>query len=393
MEVITYSLRDGQERSDRYYQDIAAFADEVIAEGKRRLGMLVETFQSFLEESDRESPRTQPEYLYEFLVLGVLWRVYAGDAVGLAEMPRQVLTRLASLRERDDWLKSGVDVLRGVLGTLFLSPARHGSVNSPGLTLDRLVKLLGWLTATGNFGEEVKRLTYWRDFLATQSPGQIADHLAAAVDFATWFEIRSAHALGRYTRNVERFLAETHPTYRWREDALFCGRTRVEYHLNMVGTEILNRAFRETFLHTRRKAVLVPPCMRFQSEDYCQARPTALGAQCAGCTPGCRVHQVTKLGEKYGFLVFILPRELSALSARPGRSMSDGDLGVVGVSCVLTNAAGGWETKELGIPAQGLLLDYCGCRFHWHPKGIPTDINFPQLLRVLGITGDERLKS
>jgi hypothetical protein len=30
----------------------------------------------------------------------------------------------------------------------------------------------------------------------------------------------------------------------------------------------------------------------------------------------------------------------------------------------------------------GVLLDYCGCRYHWHKAGIPTDINFDQLLQV-----------
>jgi hypothetical protein len=61
-------------------------------------------------------------------------------------------------------------------------------------------------------------------------------------------------------------------------------------------------------------------------------------------------------------------------------------MGVVGVSCPLTNVAGGWETRDLGVPAQGLLLDYCGCPYHWHlDKGIPTDINFEELLRIVGI--------
>ena len=38
---------------------------------------------------------------------------------------------------------------------------------------------------------------------------------------------------------------------------------------------------------------------------------------------------------------------------------------------------------RLGVPAQGLLLDYCGCIWHWDKKGIPTDINFNQLVRVV----------
>jgi len=40
----------------------------------------------------------------------------------------------------------------------------------------------------------------------------------------------------------------------------------------------------------------------------------------------------------------------------------------------------------VGIPAHGLLLDYCGCAWHWHPEGgIPSDVNFHHLLRVLDL--------
>jgi hypothetical protein len=31
------------------------------------------------------------------------------------------------------------------------------------------------------------------------------------------------------------------------------------------------------------------------------------------------------------------------------------------------------------------LLDYCGCAWHWHKTGIPTDINIGQLLNVLDL--------
>ena len=57
MDVITYSLRNDQARSDQYYRDVAAFTDQVLAEA---------------------------ECAFEPLTLGVLWRVYAGDALGLA---------------------------------------------------------------------------------------------------------------------------------------------------------------------------------------------------------------------------------------------------------------------------------------------------------------------
>lgn len=385
--VITYSLRDNREQSDQYYHAVAAFADEVIAEGERHAAPVLRSFESFLRETDRETVRTRPEYLYEFLTLGVLWRVYVRDAVALAAAPRRVLTGLARLRARNRRLKVGVDALRGILATWLLASEPDDVPDAP-RALNTLNRLLGWLEATGNFNEEVKRLSNWRDFFVTQAPEQIAAHLSAAIACADWFGSRSVEMLGRYTPNVERFLRETHPQYRWREDTLFCGRPRVEYHLNMLGTEILNRAFRESFLRTRRKIVAVPPCMRFQPEGKCQARATAFGAQCAHCTPSCRIHQLSRLGEKYGFGVFILPDELKVFSQQTSNTTDD-NLGIVGVSCALTNAPGGWETKSLGVAAQGLLLDYCGCRYHWHKDGIPTDINFSQLLRVLDIRKEE----
>jgi hypothetical protein len=378
--VITYSLQDDHAQSDRYFRDVAAFADHVIAEGETRAATILRAFESFLRATERETIRTRAEYLYEFLTLGVLWRVYISNALELGATLRRALTVLARLRERNKRLKPIADALRGVLTSWFLSPRLRAPTNAP-RALETLERLLGWLQATGNFNEEVKRLNNWRDFFAVQTPEQITEHLSAALAYADWFEARSIEALGRHTPNVEKFLRETHPRYRGREDALFCGRQRVEYHLNMLGTEILNRAFRASFLQARRKIVVVPPCMRARVDAECQARATVFGAQCAHCTPNCRIHQLTLLGEKYGFGVFILPDELKTFSG--GASRANDTLGIVGVSCVLTNAPGGWETQALGVPAQGLPLDYCGCRYHWHRDGIPTDIDFGQLLRVL----------
>jgi hypothetical protein len=385
--TITYSLRDGQRRSDAYYPAVAAFTDEILAEADRRMRPLVEAFRA-----GRELPRTSEEYVLELLTLGVLWRVYAGDACRLAGGPRWALTRLARLRERGGCLKAGADVLRGVLAALFLSSGGRGPAETPSPTLDHLDRLLGWLEATGDFSQEAKRLRAWRDFLAGQPPEQAAEALAQAIALAAWFEAASEAALGRYTPHVERFLAGPYRRYRGREDLVFCGRRRVEYHLAMVGIEILNRAFRAAFLATGRKVVLVPPCMKARTDDECQAHSTSLGARCAACTPGCRVHQLTKLGEKHGFGVLMLPDELAVYGGAAARPGGDGDVGIVGVSCVLTNCAGGWETKELGVPAQGVPLDYCGCRYHWHKDGIPTDINFDHLLEVLGIEQEEMAK-
>ncbi len=383
-QVITYSLRNGRERSDLYYHNISAFVDEVLQEGESHFGPLIQAFAAFQTASGRGTPRTPAEHLYEFLTLGVLWHVYAENALGLAALPRWLLASLARLRERSDRLKPGADWLRGILQAMFQS-SRQRDVTTPPLNGALLENFLSWLAATGVFEEEVKRLTHWRDFLASQDAEHGNANLAAALGFAVWFEDRSAQVLGKYTQRVDQFLSESDARYRWRADAVFCRRKRIEYHLAMTGTEILNRAFRDDFLSTARKIALVPPCMREQSEENCQARITPFGAQCAHCTPSCRVHQITRLGDKAGFEVFILPDRLSVFSTAPKKAENMHGVGIVGVSCVLTNPAGGWETRALNVPAQGIPLDYCGCQWHWHPEGIPTDVNLSQLMRVLGL--------
>jgi hypothetical protein len=125
--------------------------------------------------------------------------------------------------------------------------------------------------------------------------------------------------------------------------------------------------------------------MRARPAEQCQARETPFGAQCAACEPGCHVHQVTKLGEKHGFAVFMLPDELATFSPGSGARAAMAEVGIVGVSCPLTIVQGGWKTRALHIPAQGLPLDYCGCGWHWHlDGGIPTNLNMRELLRVVG---------
>jgi hypothetical protein len=385
VEIITYSLRENQKHSDQYYQEIAVFTDEVLAKIKRQARPILENYQRFLQENQKESGRSLEEYAFELLTLGVFWQTYIHSATRLSSLPQHALSALAKLRKRYRRLKFIFDFWRGILGTTFLV-SRNGYVNAaPAFSLQNLHQLIEWMTATGELNQETKRLKLWWDFLRSVSLAEAEESIKAAINLSTWFETRSLETLGSYTENVDIFLDEKHSAYRWREDVVMCGRKRIEYHLNMVGIEILNRAFRNEFLETGQKIVLLPPCMCAQPLDECKAQSTPYGDRCMACTPGCRVHQTTKLGDKYGFGVFIMPHELSVFSNGNIKPSSDKSVGIVGVSCPLTNVSGGWETKDLGVPAQGVLLDYCGCPWHWHDEGIPTDINLNQLLKVLAV--------
>jgi hypothetical protein len=127
--------------------------------------------------------------------------------------------------------------------------------------------------------------------------------------------------------------------------------------------------------------------MRAQPEDICKAQSTPLGALCAGCTSTCAVNRLTKLGNRYGFQVYFMPGDLRVFStpglASTGQALRN--VGLIGVSCVLTNAPGGWDVHEMGIAAQGVMLDYCGCSWHWDKDGLPTDLSSTRLLKILGI--------
>jgi hypothetical protein len=382
-EVVTYSLRGGGGDSDQYYRDVEAFTDEVLAKGGD-LYPIVESFQAYVREHGIEKVRSREEYLFELLMLGTLWRLYCDDAHDLPGMPRKVLIGLADLRKHGGSIKQAADVLRGVMATVFLSPVDRPWFPRP--TPDHLGRLIDWMAATGDFQQEVKRLQAWQGFRSGSEPHSVCGDIQKAIDFAGWFDTASTLALGKYTLNVDRFLKEKQPGHRWKEDVVFSARRRIEYHLNMVGAEVMNRAFREDFLKANKKAVVLPACMRFHPKPICKARMDGLSCECVGCTPLCRVNQLTKMGKQFGFGVFLVPHESSVFTGNGGKKLVGDGVGIVGIACVSNLVSGGWKAKGLGLSPQCVLLDNCGCRKHWHERGIPTDINMARLRQTLGIT-------
>ncbi|CAJ37082.1 hypothetical protein RCIX1913 [Methanocella arvoryzae MRE50] len=386
MEVVTYSLRNGQFNSNQYYQDAAAFTDEVLKEAKVLLP-IVGRFQEYVQNESIEAIRSAEEYTFELLMLGTLWRIYADDAQDISSGWTGIMAYLSRLRQRNQTLKPVADGIRGVLATIFLAPTDRAW--SPKASLKHLDQLLQWMEATGDHVQEVRRLHNWSEYWETLSAGQVSGDIEAAIAFARWFEERSLKSLGKYTPNVEQFLQEKHREHRWKEDVVFSARRRVEYHLNMVGAEIMNRSFRADFQQTKHKAVILPACMRYHSKPKCQARSNGLSCECTGCEPKCRVNMLMKLGQKHGFSVHLVPHESSVFSGDAGKQLIGEGVGIVGIACVSNLVSGGWKAKGLGLPPQCVLLDHCGCRKHWHEQGIPTDINFGRLYQIIGITDEK----
>jgi hypothetical protein len=369
--ILTYSLRRSERNSDEYYRTIARFADEWTARAVREMRDVIASFRLFRQEAGL-SDRSDAEYAFELLALGVLLREHGGQAARAPGWWMRAASWLVTAQERWPRSESAIKTLRGWLGWI---GRRNGGRS------DDVGRLIAWLRASGE-NARAERLAQWQDYFEGLGGASAQKIIARGLALADDFAAASARALGPYTEGVERFLRDAAPKYRGRYDAEFVSRTRLEYHLGMLGTEILSRAYRARFLAAKRKIVIVPPCMRAQPEEKCKAIATPLGAKCQACTPACRVHQITKLGEKRGFEVYIIPDELRGIGVEAGRAVEG--VGLVGVACALTNWSGGWEAGTLGVPAQGLLLDYVGCKYHWDEKGIPTDTNLRQLEEVMG---------
>jgi hypothetical protein len=384
MEYITYSLKGNQNNSNEYYEEIKSFTDEILNEFDAHSTIF--EFKEYVQENGMDKIRSNEEYIFEFLMLGTFWRVYSSKASKLDENPQKLLESFALERQKNKPAKEIIDLIRGIVMTPFLMPKEENDKYSLELDLNGMDKLLGYLLAAGDFSQEVERLKIWKSFLKVKTQDEVLKFLSNTILYAEWFESVSKVTFGKYTPNLDNFLKNKQHEHLFKEDVIFCSRKEVEYHLNMVGAEIMNRAFNKEFEDRPRKALLLPGCMRI-SQEICKAEETKLGLRCIGCVKNCNVHQLTDMGEIYEFEVYIISHESSAFSKSSKEDRKE--LGIVGVACVTNLIAGGWKSDSIGIPAQCVLLDSASCKNHWNNKGIPTEINVDHLMKLFKIKLEE----
>ena len=380
METITYSIRNGNKNSEEYYRDVRTFTDNVLIRTENTLKPIVLRFIEYLRTYNLEEIRKIEEYILELLSFGILWRTYSAKALKVKNAPFITLARMSEWRKKHQKVKPLIDFARGILFTLYLLP--EVSAEKTAIPkLEQIDHVCKWFEATGEFREQALRFIRWRAFWGNECPEDLYKTFYLIEEFINWFEESSDKVLGKYTENVENFLEYSGGLYKWREDRISCTRSRLEYHLNMVGAELMNRAFKPEYKNTNTKVVLVPGCMRGKQPNECEAKRTKEGLICQGCLPGCHVNRLREMGKKNGFDVYIIPHasDLSLWGPKKDRPAR----GVIASACVTTLVEGGWELKRYDVPAQCVLLDYCGCKKHWHRDGITTELNIRELKRIL----------
>ena len=381
--VVTYNLRADDATSDRFYHTLRSFSKEVLDQVYTSAESTLRLYSNFVTKDLNEQSRSIGEYAVEFLTLGIIWKRYCSAAQRSTKSAFFVLKMLNSLRKKYACLKPCVDQIRGKLSSRFLIKHIGKTARYPNVTnLKTFCKLVQWLESTGEFKDEVKRLLNWIKFFKLLSASEVNDHLSNAVQTGEWFEVHAYKMLGAYTSGVSGFLSEKHPFYKDREDELFCGKHEIEYFVNMVASEIMNLGLRSEFLKTKARVVLVPGCMRAQPEELCKARREGDDILCSACTETCNVYRIERLGRTEIFKTYIIPHS-SGFTRWLKQWENSIEYGIIAIACPLNIAVGGYEMRELNIPSQCVMLDYCGCRKHWDTMGFATDVNDNQIVAIV----------
>jgi uncharacterized protein len=377
MRTITYNLNiaDGS-----YYDDIKDVADILLDASHPQLEKYINEYINFISVNKLEKLRSYEEYLFDMLSFGAYLKIYSSASRKSFYPAIYLSIKLYRLRQNNKALKKYVDPVRGVLSTLFLYDKNPHKASDKDFKI--INKLIDWLEATGEFREEVKRYRIFADYINSIG-GEARKNLLTEIKRIIWFfDEERVKILAKYTQNVNTFLEQEHSFYKWREDYIFCGRKESEYHLSMVGAELMNRAFKNSFSNSKSVTLLVPSCMRLYNDYRCKAVKKDFDLQCARCNKNCNINKLMSKGESDGFDVSIIPHS-SDFTAWLKTWAAGRNKGVIGVACPLNLVTGGLELKSLDIPAQCLLTDYCGCVNHWDEKGFPTRLNIEELDKMI----------
>ena len=391
---LVYNLRNGSSDSNAFYAEIAKFAEKIVARIDDHAGPILDGYCYHLRAHNEEAPRSRGEYVIEFLTLGMALRRYEKAAQTISRWVVTLAHFLIWLRRHIPIFKAPADWLRARLFRHSFLPAIQSTRECEPLTrsdaeqrgarspLARLSPLIRWLRATGEYEQEALRLRNWHNYLGTLTPEDAHHCISTAIESFDTFACEAESRLGIFTEGVNRFLSGEYAHRGCREDQIFCGRPPVEYHLNMLAADVMNRALQDTFERTTRKVVLVPACMRGTKAETCKARIRGVDMTCMACDPDCAVNRITQRMRKLGASVFLVPHS-SGFSRWLDRWEREPGVGVTAVACMLNILPGGYDMRSRRIASQCLPLDYPGCKKHWDPKGSPTAINEDRLVQII----------
>ncbi|MCC7561353.1 MAG: DUF116 domain-containing protein [Methanobrevibacter arboriphilus] len=407
---ITYNLN--VENHLDYYQKIEEFTEIVLSKSRMFIEEIILDYKEFLTKNPVKNVYIDSffeEYILELLYFGILWKLYIKNALNLDPFYQKILSKLSNLRNKKDLIGSSykvqIDEIRGILATKFLfnnngnnkdinevdvsESIENNEINLINLKIDLLLK---YLEATGDYKESLKHLNIWKEFFLNKDENTLKSYFKSIMSFVSFFEDYAKKELHIYTSNVETFKESYLEYHLNNEDIIFCGRSELEYHINLFGAEVMNKIFQKSFKARKKRVLLLPTCMRIPKTHKCNAVNDKLGLRCNSCNNNCNIGEITKnLNGNYNYKdnnhedndcndeipVYIVSHSSSILSNLTNDDKTN--VSIIGVACINNLIEGGWKISSHGIPPQCVILDYVGCKKHWTPKNIQTTINFNKL--------------
>lgn len=379
---ITYNLNPPNQADSNFYGNLSRATDDVIGFIMPILSIHVDRYMNFVSQSGEQKIRTANEYAFELVMMGILWNNHSWKSLKSSVIIHKALSGLYKLRSKYPSLKDKIDVLRGFTSTIFLY--KDASLE-PAISLPENIRavehLLGYLEASGEYKQECLRMRVWISFF--QSTDTNFDELRVdIIKAATIFEWLAIKYLRSYTENVSAYIRENTKRVRYQENVLFITRPVNEYHLNMIGAEIMNRALSAGFEKTEKKVVLAPACMRKYADNRCKATRSGLDIVCRSCAKDCLLNELQQTGVREGFALRIIPHS-SDFSLWLKQWENNTEIGVVGVACVLNLLTGGYEMQQLNIASQCVFLEHTACQKHWQKEHNPAAIDMNRLQGIL----------
>lgn len=231
-----------------------------------------------------------------------------------------------------------------------------------------LEQIIDYLEYIGDFNDQLPYLRKWEN-----------------VDFSTylvlreWFCKNAQKYLSSYTFNLNDYLKKYEDIPKSKQEEIFFNSPKELYYLNMLCFEIMGRIFRPDYESRKRKAIVLPTCMKID-QKHCQAVEKRLGEVCTACNLEC---EIAKINNEYECEIYLVSHKSSAFQNATDEDKKD--LAIVGVACPLNLISGGWKAATLGMPPQCVLLDKVACSRHWLKEDVPSSINKKELKKILEV--------
>lgn len=130
---------------------------------------------------------------------------------------------------------------------------------------------------------------------------------------------------------------------------------------DFVDIQVKNVVNRESFLKTRKRALLLPHCSRKYMDSRCKAKfdPNIPSYYCQHCSEDCLIHKATMLGESKGYDVYILPGGSCITRILSNENYE----GIVGVACGEEIKLADRILEKFKLPGQAVPLLKNGCAY------------------------------